>query len=147
MILSRRDLLRALALAALPRGGAMAVSRMQTRAIPSTGERLPVIGMGTWRTFDTAERAQLGPVLRALLDAGGSVIDSSPMYGRSETTVGEVLADLGARKQAFIATKVWTSGREDGIVQMRDSIRKLGHVDLMQIHNLVDWRTQVKTLR
>jgi diketogulonate reductase-like aldo/keto reductase len=120
---------------------------MHTRVIPSTQEQLPVIGMGTWRTFDTAERAQLGPVLRALFDAGGSVIDSSPMYGRSETTVGEVLSDLGAGKKAFIATKVWTSGEDAGIAQMRESIHKLGHVDLMQIHNLVNWRTHLPTLR
>ncbi len=120
-------------------------ARMLTRPIPSTGEELPVVGMGTWRTFDTADRAGLVPVVRALLDGGGSVIDSSPMYGRAETTVGEVVRDLEARP--FIATKVWTSGKEAGIEQMRDSIRKLGRVDLMQIHNLLDWRTHLGTLR
>jgi diketogulonate reductase-like aldo/keto reductase len=148
MILSRRELLRAgLSTAALAVGGPVAAERMRTRPIPSTGEELPVIGMGTWRTFDTAERAPLVEVLRALLDAGGKVVDSSPMYGRSETTVGEVLREVGAEGRAFLATKVWTTGRDEGIAQMRESIQRMGRVDLMQIHNLVDWRTHVKTLR
>jgi diketogulonate reductase-like aldo/keto reductase len=120
---------------------------MLSRSIPHGGERLPAVGMGTWQTFDTAERSALGQVMRALFDAGGRVIDSSPMYGRSETTVGEVLRDLGLGARAFIATKVWTSGAEAGLAQMRDSIARLGHVDLMQIHNLLDWRTHLPTLR
>jgi diketogulonate reductase-like aldo/keto reductase len=120
---------------------------MRTRAIPRTGEELPVVGMGTWRTFDTSERTALLEVMRTLLDAGGKVVDSSPMYGRSETTVGEVLRDLGAEKRAFLASKVWTSGKEEGIAQMRESIRRMGRVDLMQIHNLLDWRTHLPTLR
>lgn len=125
----------------------MGAERMRMRPIPRTREQVPAIGMGTWRTFDTAERTALVEVVRTLLDAGGAVIDSSPMYGRSETTVGEVLRDLGGEKRAFLATKVWTSGKEEGIAQMRESIRKLGRVDLMQIHNLVDWRTHLPTLR
>jgi len=120
---------------------------MLSRSIPHGGEQLPAVGMGTWQTFDTAERADLRKVVRALFDAGGRAIDSSPMYGRSETTVGEVLADLGLGARAFLATKVWTSGAEAGTAQMRDSIRKLGHVDLMQIHNLLDWRTHLPALR
>jgi len=145
---SRRQVLRAAAsAAALAAGGTLASPRMRTRRIPRTGEELPAVGMGTWRTFDTDERAGLLPVVRALFDAGGSVIDSSPMYGRSETTVGEVLGELGLGKRAFLATKVWTSGKDEGIAQMRDSIRKLGHVDLMQVHNLVDFRTHLPTLR
>ncbi len=148
LIFSRRQLLRAAAsAAALAAGGTLAKARMRTRRIPSSGEELPAIGMGTWRTFDTAERSGLLPVMRALFDAGGSVIDSSPMYGRSETTVGEVLGELGLGKRAFLATKVWTSGKEEGIAQMRDSIRKLGHVDLMQVHNLLDFRAHLPTLR
>ena len=119
---------------------------MHTRKVPSTGEALPVIGMGSWRTFDAPMTEAHVEVVRTLLDGGGRLIDSSPMYGRSETTIGEVLEKL--RRPAFVATKVWTSGREDGIEQMRASIRKLGgKVDLMQIHNLVDWRTHAKTLR
>jgi len=148
MILSRRWLLRAgLSAAAVAAGGPVAAAQMRTRPVPRTGEELPIIGMGTWRTFDTSERTALVEVMRTLLDAGGKVVDSSPMYGRSETTVGEVLQDLGARQRAFLASKVWTSGKEEGIAQMRDSIRRMGRVDLMQIHNLVDWRTHLPTLR
>jgi diketogulonate reductase-like aldo/keto reductase len=148
MMLSRRDLLRAAAASALAGGGTVGAERMRTRAIPHTGEQVPAIGMGTWRTFDTGERTALVDVVRTLLHAGGSVIDSSPMYGRSETTVGEVLRDLGQEgKRAFLATKVWTSAKEEGIAQMRESVRKMGRVDLMQIHNLLDWRTHLPTLR
>jgi diketogulonate reductase-like aldo/keto reductase len=85
--------------------------------------------------------------MRALFDAGGRAIDSSPMYGRSETTAGEVLTDLGLGPRAFIATKVWTSGVDAGVAQMRESIARLGHVDLMQVHNLVDWARHLPTLR
>jgi diketogulonate reductase-like aldo/keto reductase len=147
MTLSRRDVLQAAAISALASGGTMGAEHMRTRSIPSTREQVPAIGMGTWRTFDTAERTALVEVVRTLLDAGGSVIDSSPMYGRSETTVGEVLRDLHGEKRAFLATKVWTNGKSEGIAQMRESIRKMGRVDLMQIHNLVDWRTHLPTLR
>jgi diketogulonate reductase-like aldo/keto reductase len=146
MMFSRRQLLRAAAAAALP-GGAMATGRMRTRPIPRSGEELPVIGMGTWQTFDTSDRAPLREVVKALLDAGGSLIDSSPMYGRSEQTVGEVLRDLGAGQRAFLASKVWTSGNEAGVAQMQDSIRQMGRIDLMQIHNLLDWRAHLPTLR
>ena len=137
MILSRRELLQAgVSATALAVGGPVPAG-MRTRPIPRSGEELPVIGMGTWRTFDTSERAALVQVVRTLFEAGGRVIDSSPMYGRSETTVGEVLEDLGEKKRAFLASKVWTSGRDEGIAQMRESIRRMGRVDLMQIHNLV----------
>lgn len=127
--------------------------RLHTRPIPSTGEALPVIGVGTWQTFDVgpaeAERAPLREVLQILFAAGGSVIDSSPMYGRSEAVAGDLLADLRAREQAFVATKVWTSGREQGIQQMRRSMTLLRdqRIELMQVHNLVDWRTHLQTLR
>src|SRR5947209_3749211 len=94
-------------------------ARMQRRKIPATGEELPVIGCGTWQTFDVgaspAERAPLAEVLRALFDAGGTAIDSSPMYGRAEGVVGDLLAASGDRGKAFLATKVWTSGRQAGI--------------------------------
>jgi len=127
--------------------------RMHTRPIPSSGEPLPVVGCGTWRTFDVgsspAARAPLAEVLRILFDAGGSVIDSSPMYGSSERVVGDVLNDMGARDRAFVATKVWTTGRAAGIAQMRESmaLMRADPIDLMQIHNLVDWRTHLATLR
>jgi len=126
---------------------------MLTRPIPSTGEVMPVIGLGTYRTFDVGRdpkvRAVLGDVLRRFLDAGGTMIDSSPMYGTAETVCGDVPAETGLHGRAFIATKVWTSGRRQGIAQMRESLAKLrcDVIDLMQIHNLVDWQTQLKTLR
>jgi diketogulonate reductase-like aldo/keto reductase len=128
-------------------------SRMISRPIPKSGEMLPVIGLGTWQTFDVANNAdaleKLGAVLRLLFDGGGKVIDSSPMYGRGEAVVGELLATMHDRDRAFLATKVWTSGREAGIAQMRRSaeLLKTRVIDLMQIHNLVDWRTQLATLR
>jgi aryl-alcohol dehydrogenase-like predicted oxidoreductase len=126
---------------------------MQTRPIPSSGKPLPVIGLGTWQTFDVgaspAERSPLAEVLRVLFDAGGSVIDSSPMYGQSEGVVGDLLTAAHSRDQAFIATKVWTSGRQAGIDQMQRSMQLFhtDHIELMQIHNLVDWRTHLPTLR
>jgi aryl-alcohol dehydrogenase-like predicted oxidoreductase len=126
---------------------------MNAREIPSTGERLPVIGLGTWRGFDVAPSRdryrELPAVLDALFDAGGRVIDSSPMYGRAERTIGELLAERAQEPRPFLATKVWTSGRADGVAQMENSFRLLraDRVDLMQIHNLVDWRTHLPTLR
>jgi aryl-alcohol dehydrogenase-like predicted oxidoreductase len=126
---------------------------MPTRSIPSTGEALPLIGCGTWLGFDAGpgspERQRLPGVLDALFAAGGRLIDSSPMYGRAESVVGELLAAGGQRDQAFLATKVWTSGREAGIAQMEQSFQRLRteRIDLMQVHNLVDWRTHLRTLR
>jgi aryl-alcohol dehydrogenase-like predicted oxidoreductase len=128
-------------------------TRLQHRKIPSSGELLPVVGVGTWQTFDVgpaeAERAPLRETLKVLFDAGGSVIDSSPMYGRSEQVAGDLLADMKAHDRAFVATKVWTRGREDGVQQMRRSMELLKdeRIELMQIHNLVDWRTHLRTLR
>ena len=126
---------------------------MHKRKAPSTGEMLGVVGLGTWQTFDvgdaSAERAPLADVLSALFDGGGSVVDSSPMYGRSEGVAGDLIAAAGARDKAFIATKVWTSGRDAGIAQMEQSL-KLFHtdrIDLMQIHNLLDWQVHLPTLR
>ena len=126
---------------------------MLTRPIPSTDEMMPVIGLGTWRAFDVGTdettRLPLREVLQILLDAGGRIIDSSPMYGRAEAVTGDLLAKLAARPRAFLATKVWTTGRERGIEQMRRSAQLLRTetIDLMQIHNLVDWRTHLASLR
>ena len=131
----------------------MSAPAMLTRPIPSTGEAMPVIGLGTWRAFDAgtdpAARQSLREVLQLLLDAGGRMIDSSPMYGRAEAVTGDLLAELGARPQAFVATKVWTTARERGVEQMRRSAQLLRTevIDLVQIHNLVDWRTHLATLR
>ncbi|VTU31546.1 General stress protein 69 [Variovorax sp. PBS-H4] len=124
-----------------------------TRPIPSTREALPVIGCGTWIGFDVSpgspEHQRLPGVLDALFAAGGTLIDSSPMYGRAETVVGALLAASGQRDKAFLATKVWTSGREAGIAQMEQSFQRLRteRIDLLQVHNLVDWRTHLATLR
>jgi diketogulonate reductase-like aldo/keto reductase len=126
---------------------------MISRPIPKTGEMLPVIGLGTWQTFDVGDDTvaldNLGAVLRLFFEGGGTVIDSSPMYGRAEAVVGDLLANMHDGERAFLATKVWTSGREAGIAQMRRSaeLLKTRVIDLMQIHNLVDWRTQLATLR
>ncbi len=126
---------------------------MITRPIPASGEPLPMIGLGTWQTFDVtldpATRTSLTEVIRLLADGGGKVIDSSPMYGRAEAVVGDLLEGMHARERVFLATKVWTSGRDEGIAQMRRSAALLRTrvIDLMQVHNLVDWRTQLATLR
>jgi diketogulonate reductase-like aldo/keto reductase len=120
-----------------------------TRPIPSSGEPLPVIGLGTWQTFDVgndaAARAPLREVLKLL---NHNVVDSSPMYGSSESVAGDLIAELGIRKRLFVATKVWTSGRAEGIRQMEISFRRLrvDRMDLMQVHNLMDVATHTKTL-
>jgi diketogulonate reductase-like aldo/keto reductase len=143
----------AAALLGAPARAETPAGRMITRPIPGTTEAMPVIGVGTWQTFDVgadaASRAPLRRVLEILFETGGSVIDSSPMYGPAEGVAGDLLAEMGARDRAFIATKVWTSGREDGIAQMRQSLRRFrtDRIDLMQVHNLLDWRTHLATLR
>lgn len=150
----RRTLPGTLALLGSGVGAAPADTRatMGTRAIPSTGEALPVVGCGTWIGFDVDERGpafeRLGGVVRALVDHGGSVLDSSPMYGRSEAVTGKLLASID-RRRAFVATKVWTSGRAEGIAQMERSRAALGvdTIDLMQVHNLLDWRVHLPLLR
>lgn len=157
-VLSRRRTLKLLA------GGTLAMSRlarsasanangMLKRPIPRSGEPLPVVGLGTWQTFDVAptatERTELKEVLRALVSEGGTVVDSSPMYGQAERVVGDLAADLELHPRLFLATKVWTSGRDAGIRQMENSFRLLRtqRIDLMQVHNLLDLATHVKTLR
>lgn len=128
-------------------------SKMPTRPIPSSKEPLPVIGVGTWQGFDvgegTAERAPLADVLDVLFKAGGSIVDSSPMYGNAEGVAGDLIAAGNLRPKAFIATKVWTSGRSKGIAQMERSMAllKTDTIDLMQVHNLVDYATHLATLR
>lgn len=125
---------------------------MQSRKIPSSGELLPIVGLGTWQTFgvgeSTVERKPLGEVLQEFVALGGKLIDSSPMYGSSESVVGDLTRQLGLRDKLFVATKVWTSGKRAGIEQMEDSMQKLGAdpIDLMQVHNLVDVETQLETL-
>src|SRR5438874_9725677 len=124
-----------------------------TRAIPSSGEKLPVIGLGTWRTFDvdlTADnRKQLAEVLSLFVKLGGRVTDSSPMYGRSEEVIGALATKLGIREKLFLATKVWTRGKQAGIESMERSLARMQtkRIDLMQVHNLVDVETHLATMR
>ena len=128
-------------------------SAMLTRTIPSSGEKLPVIGLGTWQAFDvdltTDNRTQLDEVLSLFVKFGGRVIDSSPMYGRAEEVIGDLTATLGIRDKLFLATKVWTHGKESGIKSMERSMALLRtkRIDLMQVHNLVDVHTHLATLR
>jgi diketogulonate reductase-like aldo/keto reductase len=155
--LSRRDVLRgalaAGAAALTPGAQAAKPDAILTRAIPKSGERIPAVGLGTWQTFDVgrseAERAPLREVLKRFVALGGKVIDSSPMYGESETVVGDLAGETGVHDKLFLATKVWTAGRNAGIRQMETSLRLLRtmKLDLMQVHNLVDWQTHLTTLR
>jgi aryl-alcohol dehydrogenase-like predicted oxidoreductase len=157
--MDRRDVLRTLAAAA---AGATIGRRLMgkedapakiTRPIPKSGETIPVIGLGTYRVFDVGsgakERAAATNVLQELVAAGGHVVDSSPMYGRAETVVGDIATEAGLRDRLFLASKVWTTGRDAGVAQVDSSLRRMGagRLDLMQVHNLVDLKTQLSTLR
>jgi diketogulonate reductase-like aldo/keto reductase len=128
-------------------------SAMLTRTIPSSGDKLPVVGLGTWRAFDvnlSADiRKQLEDVLSLFAKLGGQVIDSSPMYGRAEEVIGNLTSEPGIREKLFLATKVWTRGKQRGIESMERSLALLrtNRIDLMQVHNLVDVNTQLGTLR
>ncbi len=147
----RRALL--LAFVAEAMAGNAAAAELLMRAIPSTGEKLPAIGVGTWQAFDVAGdqagRSTLKEVLNVFAQSGARVVDSSPMYGSAESVAGDLIAELGVRDKLFIATKVWTSGRDAGIRQMEDSFRRLRveRMDLMQVHNLLDVATHASTLR
>ena len=154
---TRRDVLRTMARSGLALRTAPSIigqdATMMTRQIPSSGEELPVVGLGTWQTFDVGasdvDRDPLREVLRLFVENGGTVIDSSPMYGQSEAVVGDLTAELEIRDDLFFATKVWKEGRADGIDQMNESYRlmKVDRIDLLQVHNLVDWETHLPTLR
>ncbi len=108
---------------------AFAAAPILERRIPSSGEAVPAVGLGTWRTFDVgpgaSERAPIREVLERFVALGGRVIDSSPMYGAAETVTGDLAADLGVADRLFLATKVWTSGRDAGIAQMEQSVKRL----------------------
>jgi diketogulonate reductase-like aldo/keto reductase len=159
--LSRRDAIALLAAAALGCGArsspaSASPSReerpMLQRPILSSREMIPLIGLGTWQTFDVGASASardpLAEVLAAFVQLGGRVVDSSPMYGNSEAVLGDLAMQLDVRDELFVATKVWISGKEKGIAQMTASEQKLrGRVDLMQVHNLVDAEAHLETLR
>ena len=161
----RRRLLRLLAAGAVastapaalgavaPPGAPRGTTRMATRKIPRSGEEIPVIGMGTSNTFDVGEdaagRAPLAQVLQGLAAGGGTVIDTSPMYGRAETVLGDLMHGLDIRAKLWLATKVWTRGREAGAKQIEQSFARLRtqRLELLQIHNLLDWREHLPTIR
>lgn len=173
--MSRRDIIKlmgfgTMSLAALPLTGSLCNNvydkkktgtnidskevnnEMIKRIVPSSSEILPVIGLGSWLQFDVNKEIDLAPlreVLKKMAEYGGKVIDSSPMYGRSEEVIGNLNAELDLEDKFFYATKVWTTGRENGIEQMNASAKKMRRntIDLMQIHNLVDWQTHFKTLK
>lgn len=149
--MTRRDTFRLIG-AGMMAGSAAAADpdvAMHTRPIPSTGEKLPVIGMGTWQTFDVADPTPLEEVLTVFSELGGKLLDSSPMYGKSEQVAGGLIGKLGLRDKLFIATKVWTKGKAEGIAQMEASMKKLRAkpIDLMQVHNLVEVGAHLDTLR
>lgn len=136
-----------------PSTAAQSVSgSMERRSIPGTDETLPVVGLGTWQQFDVPANSdrlpRLQKVLQTMIDLKGEVVDTSPMYGRAERTIGTLLDRMGVREQFFLATKVWTRGKRAGIEQMEASMRKMGAdtLDLIQVHNLLDWETHLETL-
>lgn len=156
-MISRRQFLKysasLIALPVLPTSTFASASDVIRRPIPSSGETIPVIGMGTSRTFDVGPDpealARLREVMQLFFNCGGTVIDSSPMYGEAEARVGDVLRSLSPRPKVFAATKVWTRGREAGIEQMKASAQRMGvkRFDLIAVHNLLDWKTQLATLK
>jgi aryl-alcohol dehydrogenase-like predicted oxidoreductase len=141
--------------AALGAGGGTAARKpapLIQRPIPSSGEKIPAIGLGTWQTFDvTGERiAAVKPVLDRFLALGGRLVDSSPMYGNAEAAVGAMLKARGGKAvRPLLATKVWTSGADEGVAQMRRSATRFGvkTIDLMQVHNLLDWKLHLPRMR
>ena len=154
LAITRRTFLLSAGAAAAGLGGhaAAALPGIHTRPIPATGERLPAVGMGSWLTFDVGAdswlRDERVKVLRAFFALGGAVVDSSPMYGSSEAVIGYCLQHIDNTETLFAATKVWTPGQALGVGQMRHSRDLWGveRFDLMQIHNLVDWKSHLETL-
>ena len=155
-MITRRQLLQVSAsLVALPYQSVFSATRRipLKRSIPSSGEQIPVVGMGSSRTFNVdnspQKLAQLEAIMKVFFEHDGAVIDSSPMYGSAEARIGDVLRSMEQRPEIFAATKVWTNGRENGIKQMLESSRRMNveRFDLIAVHNLVDWKTQLATLK
>ncbi len=150
---NRREVLVAGAMLGATPAALLAKETMRTATIPATGKQLPVIGLGTYSVFDvsstTEEIARCREIVDLLSSNGGSVIDTSPMYNRSEAVIGDVIASGAGRDQLFLATKVWTDGRESGIAQMQRSfeLMKTDTIDLMQVHNLRDTALHMETIR
>lgn len=151
---TRRDaLIAGAALGTAPLVGGVEQRMMINRPIPDSDERLPVIGLGTYSVFDVesapAEIAKRREIVEQLLGEGGSVIDTSPMYNRSESIIGDIIESGVPREPMFVATKVWTDGRDAGVEQMRRSavLMNTDVIDLMQVHNLRDTDSHMKTIR
>jgi diketogulonate reductase-like aldo/keto reductase len=157
--LRRRQLLQSMLaigssawLPAVKSAGPTASGTLLTRTIPSSGEALPVIGLGSWITFnvgnDRAARANCTQVMRHFFDAGGRMIDSSPMYGSAQEVIGEGLQQLGKPARLFAADKVWIGSGARGPRQIETSRRHWGvpRFDLLQVHNLLAWQEHLPTL-
>tara|TARA_R110002096_G_scaffold65006_3_gene158269 strand:+ start:1025 stop:1939 length:915 start_codon:yes stop_codon:yes gene_type:complete len=152
---NRRELIAAAAALGILPHNALGNSpqRMKTKAIPSTGEALPVVGLGTYQVFDvnsSQQAIQLRQEIVALLTAhGGSLLDTSPMYNRSEKVIGDVIGSADNRSDLFLATKVWTNGKDAGLEQMQRSAKLMQTdvIDLMQVHNLRDTAAHMATIR
>ena len=152
---SRRDFIALSSLSFLPTlsNASMLNESMLKRVIPSSGEELPVIGLGTSRVFDIERSKNELNVREKILDIfyenGGRLIDTSPMYGMSEEIIGITAKKYIEKNRFFLATKVWTEGRENGMRQIEESFQKMrtDKISLIQVHNLLDWKTQIKTLR
>ena len=153
---SRRAFLRlsvgAVVAGGLPTGPLAANTLLRSRPIPATGELLPVVGLGTYRSFDVGavetERSPLRRVLGLFVENGGTLVDTSPMYGTAEAVVGDLANQLGLTERLFFATKVWTRGQQEGVSQMQRSLALLrrANIELMQVHNLVDTEAHLTTL-
>ena len=152
---SRRDFIALSSLSFLPTlsNASMLNESMLKRVIPSSGEEMPVIGLGTSRVFDIERSKNELNVREKILDIfyenGGRLIDTSPMYGMSEEIIGITAKKYIEKNRFFLATKVWTEGRENGMRQIEESFQKMrtDKISLIQVHNLLDWKTQIKTLR
>lgn len=155
MTMNRRHCLQCLGAAGLLLGGlpTLRAENVVTKPIPSSGEALPAVGLGSWQRFDVGPNDRAGretctEIMRNFLRLGGGMVDSSPMYGFAQDTIGHALAEIGPAPTLFSATKVWTSGRDEGISQMEEALRLWGldRFDLLQVHNLVDWQTHLEWL-
>ena len=152
---TRRDFIALSSLSFLPTLSTASISNqsMLKRMIPSSGEEMPVIGLGTSRVFDIEpSKNELNvreKILEVFYENGGRLIDTSPMYGMSEQIIGITAKEYIKKNRFFLATKVWTEGRENGVRQIEESFQKMraNKISLIQVHNLLDWKTQIKTLR
>lgn len=150
---SRRSFLGVAGIAAIMPQSALAQQARLFRQVPKSGERIPIVGLGTWQAFDLGpsdgDWPQATEAVNLFLRSGGRMIDTSPMYGEAEAALGHIVSGLRGVPRPFLATKVWTSGREAGREQIERSFRLLRTrtIDLLQIHNLLDYGTHLATLR